>query len=561
MQDCASKGKSLGLCGQELNCLEEKIELDLPSYQISLTGFILKQEARPSFAHLTNCDLQTYSTCFQIHSIEVIDCLSQKFCIEFAEIHNLAETKEPNQVTNTKNENIEAETGSNSGHVGTNLKDENNLIESKREDLKNDEEVEREEMNNVVKELEEIIQKFKASSDNDMVEQLEKITGELEFVQKSLQKEEGLDGKSEAEKGNHLKGSLDLDLENGAGLGKSSDQENEAIGESPGKEKEDKSLEDGKGKLDEHEVKEEVSQSSVNPSHPADQQGFISSTSTPSASPDSTLKDLNLPSENIENQPSEQSLPHSSSPVSEQSLPHSSSPVLEQSPSHPPSNLKSSTSATDQSSQPDQASLPSPSPSNNDLVESPHLPSTNQPSQSEISSAQTSQTTQTSQTSQSEPNQEPDQTQDLHTQESNQKSSSPDPVDQKSDPTSHTINTENSSNPVQDLSQASKSQSSDPTETKPKPAEGSAPIILAASTTCQEDCESLCSKREDLASCESECLSNICSKDSSSDYSKLIFTSLFFITVVFVIYLFMQNKSLRSAIENGEYGVAIYSSI
>ena len=161
MQDCASKGKSLGLCGQELNCLEEKIELDLPSYQISLTGFILKQEARPSFAHLTNCDLQTYSTCFQIHSIEVIDCLSQKFCIEFAEIHNLAETKEPNQVTNTKNENIEAETGSNSGHVGTNLKDENNLIESKREDLKNDEEVEREEMNNVVKELEEIIQKLK----------------------------------------------------------------------------------------------------------------------------------------------------------------------------------------------------------------------------------------------------------------------------------------------------------------------------------------------------------------------------------------------------------------
>ena len=170
VQECATKGKSLGLCGQELDCLERKVLLDLPSYQISLTGFILKDDAKDNFAHLTNCDLQSYSTCFEVHSIEVIDCLSQKFCLEFAEIHNLGQTKQQDQsVTNTQKENSEAKLGSDPGKIGTSLKDENKENEAKHEELRTSEVDDREEMKNVVKELEEIIQKFKASSDNDMV--------------------------------------------------------------------------------------------------------------------------------------------------------------------------------------------------------------------------------------------------------------------------------------------------------------------------------------------------------------------------------------------------------
>lgn len=80
---------------------------------------------------------------------------------------------------------------------------------------------------------------------------------------------------------------------------------------------------------------------------------------------------------------------------------------------------------------------------------------------------------------------------------------------------------------------------------------------------CTEDCKNICLKKSEQVNCMKECTSNFCAIElsSNSDYYTVILTGVVLFLIVGIIYLFMQNKSMRMAIEHGEFGVATYSHI
>jgi len=84
-----------------------------------------------------------------------------------------------------------------------------------------------------------------------------------------------------------------------------------------------------------------------------------------------------------------------------------------------------------------------------------------------------------------------------------------------------------------------------------------------SSDECSEDCKKICQKKNEQGNCINNCISNFCAIDqtSNSDFYTVILTGAVLFLVVGIIYLFMQNKSMRVAIEHGEFGVATYSHI
>lgn len=86
---------------------------------------------------------------------------------------------------------------------------------------------------------------------------------------------------------------------------------------------------------------------------------------------------------------------------------------------------------------------------------------------------------------------------------------------------------------------------------------------LKPATTCSEDCDQLCDSKKTPSLCISNCLTEFCqsAQSPSSDYLSVLLTGMALFLIVFVLFLFLQNKSMRTAIENGEFGIAIYSSI
>lgn len=88
-------------------------------------------------------------------------------------------------------------------------------------------------------------------------------------------------------------------------------------------------------------------------------------------------------------------------------------------------------------------------------------------------------------------------------------------------------------------------------------------LVKADATSCAQDCEQLCDDKKNPESCVSNCLNEFCQPSNfiSSDYFSVVLTGVVLFLIVFTIFLFIQNKSMRNAIENGDFGIAIYSSI
>lgn len=92
---------------------------------------------------------------------------------------------------------------------------------------------------------------------------------------------------------------------------------------------------------------------------------------------------------------------------------------------------------------------------------------------------------------------------------------------------------------------------------------GAVNLVKADTNSCAMDCEQLCDNKKTPESCVTNCIDEFCksSKFISSDYFSVILTGIVLFLVIFTIFLFIQNKSMRNAIENGDFGIAIYSSI
>jgi hypothetical protein len=83
------------------------------------------------------------------------------------------------------------------------------------------------------------------------------------------------------------------------------------------------------------------------------------------------------------------------------------------------------------------------------------------------------------------------------------------------------------------------------------------------SEDCEKNCEIMCGKGDNLGECKSNCMTSFCAvgTENETSYLTVIVTGVILFLIVSIIYLFMQNKSMRIAFEQGDYVLGQYSSI
>ena len=82
------------------------------------------------------------------------------------------------------------------------------------------------------------------------------------------------------------------------------------------------------------------------------------------------------------------------------------------------------------------------------------------------------------------------------------------------------------------------------------------------SNSCNKNCQIMCEKNENYENCFDTCFESFCVKESEeSSYTSVIIVGIVLLLVVGIVYLFLQNKSMRIAFEQGDYIIGQYTSI
>jgi hypothetical protein len=680
---CLREGQSMTSCALQADCVEFVLEKVVTSHQIKVVGFFIREQQRKEFESLTLCKLSQMPTCFENESMEIIDCISQNFCIEFIEVHRLQADLPQNQVASKENdgniemnidknseklsgqgnldhsENIELKNGGNGDFSKENdgksegIDDKSKEIDDKSEEIDDESEGINDKSEGINDKSEGIDDKSKEIDDKSnentsaivehnlsqqelayrSIEQL------LEKLKMTQNKEEQEDIVKELEK-------LNRDLVNFFKKVETNEDPNPNLNE--------KSISNEKIDLKEDKIDETINQSHTpitqsneNPSQePKVSDSFTSESlqtiNNPSDPPESLKKDSTNPSLNDASSSAHTSTVSSPQISDSPNLSETSNPEVEN------NSINSKTHLSSNSPQ----EVPNINSGNSDskyqepiskLITETHPISSF--SESDAPDQQ-QKITQTSETSKEEKDSkvekdkkdsedkkfekdskvekdekdekdsedkkfekdekdkkvekdEKDSEDKKFEKDEKDKKDSEDKKFEKNEKDSEEKKVEKDEKDEKDEDDEKDSEYEkdekhekdvkDEKDGKVEKAETSSvqhsenlknekvsdtlksgenqtssthvQQLVKHEDACKDDCEVICNRQNSGPSCKFDCISEFCMVSSNSDYFKVLATGLFLFLVVFVIYLFVQNKSLRNAIENGEYGIAIYSSI
>lgn len=90
-EDCLGNGKRSTKCIRKSECIEQEIEIKVPSNMLLLKGFVVESEVKFEIGELIGCDLYSYELCFNLQPKDVVSCLRKIDCLDFIEISELRE--------------------------------------------------------------------------------------------------------------------------------------------------------------------------------------------------------------------------------------------------------------------------------------------------------------------------------------------------------------------------------------------------------------------------------------------------------------------------------------